>query len=378
MAATSTDALDLLDTASRKKIRSSCDNCSSSKVQCKKQTPKCHRCQRLGLQCIYGRSLRRGRPPAQNLARERLAASLDQPLLHSENDNSRTAWPDENSQSFPRPQNNTKEVISWNNHLNKGIWDIFPPVFSFGSPDPSIDPRNQKSPRGYSASIEATGQTLTTKAKSVICETPLDVGMLDVYQAFPSDEEPRSCVKTALQTLGSLYELEVTIPFDSVASRKIIESTRSSTQSLQRLCFCACPVCATDSGMPSVLAAIAAKTLSWYQILHQSENFASGYFFPPVEEFSLSAYQASKFTNISSSACENEPLFSPQSGEQSSMTQILLNEIDPFIRLCNGVTEKNYNGICNPQIFDKYSRDLMHAHSSLEANYGRSYIDQEE
>jgi hypothetical protein len=46
------------------KFRSSCDACSTSKVKCDQQRPRCLRCINLGVHCNYSPSRRIGKPPA--------------------------------------------------------------------------------------------------------------------------------------------------------------------------------------------------------------------------------------------------------------------------------------------------------------------------
>ena len=46
------------------KFRSSCDACSTSKVKCDQQRPRCLRCFNLGIHCNYSPSRRIGKPPA--------------------------------------------------------------------------------------------------------------------------------------------------------------------------------------------------------------------------------------------------------------------------------------------------------------------------
>ncbi len=46
------------------KFRSSCDACSTSKVKCDQQRPRCLRCINLGIHCNYSPSRRIGKPPA--------------------------------------------------------------------------------------------------------------------------------------------------------------------------------------------------------------------------------------------------------------------------------------------------------------------------
>ena len=47
-----------------RKLRMSCDACSSSKTKCDQSRPVCLRCQKTGLKCNYSVSQRKGKPPA--------------------------------------------------------------------------------------------------------------------------------------------------------------------------------------------------------------------------------------------------------------------------------------------------------------------------
>lgn len=49
-----------------RKIRMSCDACSSSKTKCDQTRPVCNRCQKYLLKCNYSVSQRRGKPPASS------------------------------------------------------------------------------------------------------------------------------------------------------------------------------------------------------------------------------------------------------------------------------------------------------------------------
>ncbi|KAG7065486.1 zinc finger transcription factor [Colletotrichum scovillei] len=47
----------------RRKVRKSCNACSSQKIRCGKQRPKCQRCETKGLECAYSMSMRTGERP---------------------------------------------------------------------------------------------------------------------------------------------------------------------------------------------------------------------------------------------------------------------------------------------------------------------------
>ncbi|KAF1934433.1 uncharacterized protein M421DRAFT_51167 [Didymella exigua CBS 183.55] len=44
------------------KVRQSCDTCQASKIRCGQERPRCHRCEKYNLDCVYSVSRRAGRP----------------------------------------------------------------------------------------------------------------------------------------------------------------------------------------------------------------------------------------------------------------------------------------------------------------------------
>lgn len=73
----------------QKKLRSSCDACSASKIKCDQERPSCLRCRNIEVKCNYSASRRMGKPPAPRdangmkstksrtaLARKEIEASL--------------------------------------------------------------------------------------------------------------------------------------------------------------------------------------------------------------------------------------------------------------------------------------------------------------
>ncbi|KAL9112837.1 MAG: hypothetical protein Q9227_002914 [Pyrenula ochraceoflavens] len=60
-------------------LRSSCDGCGTAKVKCDRGLPHCGRCLSLGVNCVYGVSRKKGKPPRGRL-RDLKRASSSQPL----------------------------------------------------------------------------------------------------------------------------------------------------------------------------------------------------------------------------------------------------------------------------------------------------------
>ncbi len=52
------------DRVRAQKLRMSCDACSNTKIKCDQNRPSCIRCQKVGLNCNYSVSQRKGKPPA--------------------------------------------------------------------------------------------------------------------------------------------------------------------------------------------------------------------------------------------------------------------------------------------------------------------------
>ncbi|KAJ5751809.1 Aflatoxin biosynthesis regulatory protein [Penicillium odoratum] len=66
------------------KLRSSCDQCGSSKVKCDKGQPECGRCISHGLPCAYGVSRKMGKPPR----RSSVSRSMSSPAAANESNGS--------------------------------------------------------------------------------------------------------------------------------------------------------------------------------------------------------------------------------------------------------------------------------------------------
>ncbi|KAE9378971.1 hypothetical protein N431DRAFT_433980 [Stipitochalara longipes BDJ] len=92
---------DPLPAAKSPKLRSSCEGCGNAKVKCDRGQPKCSRCVSLQLTCVYGISLKHGKPP-----RKRFISCVDAP------------------NSFPakkRAGGVTKAVQSCEHHMTMGL-----------------------------------------------------------------------------------------------------------------------------------------------------------------------------------------------------------------------------------------------------------------
>lgn len=59
----SEDAVQARHRKKEQKVRNSCNACSSQKIRCSKDRPKCHRCTIKGLSCVYSMSRRTGERP---------------------------------------------------------------------------------------------------------------------------------------------------------------------------------------------------------------------------------------------------------------------------------------------------------------------------
>ncbi|OHX01095.1 aflatoxin cluster transcription factor-related protein [Colletotrichum incanum] len=57
------DDLALAYNRKRRRVRKSCNACSSQKIRCGKQRPRCQRCELKGLECAYSMSMRTGERP---------------------------------------------------------------------------------------------------------------------------------------------------------------------------------------------------------------------------------------------------------------------------------------------------------------------------
>jgi hypothetical protein len=82
------DALSLADhSMMRKTLRRSCDTCSKSKLRCDLRTPRCSRCSKKAITCIYANE------PLSSLLTEVTVISSSEPPLHSKSPDVK-AFPD--------------------------------------------------------------------------------------------------------------------------------------------------------------------------------------------------------------------------------------------------------------------------------------------
>jgi hypothetical protein len=86
--------------------------------------------------------------------------------------------------------------VAWNNRLNKGIWDTFPSVNSFGPPDDAIDPvleatASARSMVGHK-STNPTNFHVTSIPSDYNFEDHADAGILDPIDHHSIQEDSLS------------------------------------------------------------------------------------------------------------------------------------------------------------------------------------------
>lgn len=320
------------------KLRSSCNNCAQSKVRCKKEHPKCYRCERLGLNCFYGRSRRRGKPPSKPVSTQQWPQSLGE----------RPSFPEGATEDLQMPwQLDTahlpadiaplreRERPDSNAFHSSGIWNIFPPF----------------SDLNFSDDTTAQESTAAFGNNEPTCETPTSDE--DMELANIGENTAACCMNTALFTLSSIYKLskdssetltshsssETTTSTLCASSDVIILSTRNATLTLARLLACTCCNCVNDSGMPFLLASIAAKILYWYQALYQWDicNPEPQKSSCVREERSSSSFITSgsqKQHEVSTTPLVIGTLYIPHATEKRMKAQMLLCELLPFAESC--------------------------------------------
>lgn len=128
------------------KFRSSCDACSTSKVKCDQQRPRCLRCINLGIHCNYSPSRRIGKPPAS-------ARKLTPRVIAS--------W--ENEQRIESPPKNERQLSSPSLIGDIQMQSTLMP--NQGLFDPSLDSHNFTSVNWQNDNFDAPSSGLSSTAE---------------------------------------------------------------------------------------------------------------------------------------------------------------------------------------------------------------------
>jgi hypothetical protein len=129
------------------KLKTSCNNCSSAKVRCEKDTdasvdsPTCQRCTQQNLECVYGVSQRKGKPfqPYPKSKPANVAQNVDngEGQQNPDNNNNPNCNPQRNNNKSNTT--NTDNTYPWPK-TGWNLSDVGPEIdFSFVSQNPSDD-----------------------------------------------------------------------------------------------------------------------------------------------------------------------------------------------------------------------------------------------
>lgn len=259
------------------KLRSTCDNCALSKVRCNKKKPVCQRCEAQDLECVYGRSQRRGKPRAiqhhsqqhHQQQRRPIEQQREQPL------HSPYGWcstdPFDVMNTFPDFRSTLPDAAMFD---PTSMWPEYSP------PYPGLDP---DSTTRASSSTDDVRTVVSEPAGKDASPMP-DVQLPDasVTLSFAALDKPctgDTCTSTVFCTLGTLCHMGAASvggrsqqrgdDNNSISSDLILQTNRMALQRLQQLLAADCGPCAQDANLGLLLCAAVSKILAWYRaVLH--------------------------------------------------------------------------------------------------------------
>ncbi|KAJ5729665.1 transcriptional regulator family: Fungal Specific TF [Penicillium malachiteum] len=353
---------------SRLEFRSSCDSCSSSKVRCTKEQPHCSRCVHNGLKCIYGRSLRRGKPPSSKpLTQVPFSFPLSQPSLSqptttranlplNKNTNYNYACPWSRSPMFPTNNSAIPNIEELPDELEgidsnevqacqatSEVTDREDLGLLYGTEQDCQDDYNNES------------ETLNEEEEESYMEN-------DGLAAPEKQDEP--CVVVACNTLSSLSQYVPPGCGNGPPGQQTSEShlaflmIRSATEKMNRLLDCKCVPCSHDPSILMVINAVLFKILTWYEFIYQADiqshinvpDFSQNdknFSLPRDFESNSSRYSPTSYSpNQSSRSGDSIPdssyriplkfdsLNLPQMTERRLKAQLMLCELQPLNQAC--------------------------------------------
>jgi hypothetical protein len=398
----------------REKFRAACDRCAASKVRCEKQQPKCYRCQQLRLDCVYGRSRRKGKPTSK------MAMSLEpQTQMSSKSpeaqaeDSQFQLWPlaDPYDAFADFPTRASRENTMPGEILNNDFWESYSPFSIMYSQENAQRPTSNSISEDHFMNSESAALLVsppTTTVSSASATTGPDTQRPDLVRVIVNDDPSSSCITSAFITLSSLYhlvrsnedsKLAADHSSNSAASAPpqpssdiILLSTRSATITLSRLLACTCAPCTKDPNLPFLLATIAAKVLSWYRALYNSEICPHRHSASPSPAEQRRAHSSSISSTSTTSRAPSTltedavctmPLtigafHLPRATETRMKAQLLLCELQPLGQACNalggrmriGEDNRSERAVC--EAFEGFLlRGVGELRRSLEAVCGR-------
>ncbi|KAK0640247.1 Aflatoxin biosynthesis regulatory protein [Lasiodiplodia hormozganensis] len=260
-------------TTSSEKLRSTCDNCALSKVRCNKKKPVCQRCEAQDLECVYGRSQRRGKPrAAQHHHHQQQQRQRDQPL------HSPYSWcstdPFDVMNTFPDLRTTLPDAAMFD---ATSMWPEYSP------PYPGLDLDSSSTDDVRTVNSEPAGKDVSPMPDVQPTTTTSNSSVLLSFAALDKPCTGDTCTSTVFCTLGTLCHMGAAsvggIPqrgdvVDStttcrISSDLILKTNRMAIQRLQQLLAGDCAACARDVNLGLLLCAAVSKIMEWYRaVLH--------------------------------------------------------------------------------------------------------------
>ncbi|KAE8150927.1 hypothetical protein BDV25DRAFT_129181 [Aspergillus avenaceus] len=270
---------------SPKRLRSTCDRCTTLKVRCDKKKPYCERCESTQHRCVYGPYRWKGRQPATH---DFASKTYGHP----------TELTKSAKVSKPSPQHTASTA-----QMSTGLWPVAHPnilsnyaLFSEMKALPvelhdEIDdfPAGLGGELGQSISPLPLGmesssgpdRTPSQETSNYMSSLPgsdtlsvLETSPSLSYMSSPESRTPDVacyCATLAFSTLHDMHHAEFAFRMENnsglLSRDHIFKMNRTAVQNLNQLLSQHCIVCLSDHSVLFLITAIGSKVLSWYQIL---------------------------------------------------------------------------------------------------------------
>ena len=120
----------LASAVSQEKLRSTCNQCTLSKVRCNKRKPTCQRCQTHNFRCVYDRSRRQGKPRSSQQQR-----SLDGPSTSYPAQSELCNWPNAYNNESMDPLAELTRLLPGDDMVDYSLWTDADAMLSSASSD---------------------------------------------------------------------------------------------------------------------------------------------------------------------------------------------------------------------------------------------------
>ncbi|KAJ5435518.1 hypothetical protein N7445_006403 [Penicillium cf. griseofulvum] len=281
-----------------RKLKGSCDVCSTSKLRCDKQKPSCRRCTNLGHPCTYSPARRAGRPHrVRQESSKRRNQDQNQRQIQSQSVQQCFGAPDRNARNSDLTES-TDFASQTESEMSCGI-DLLP--------------------RAYTISHHQGDQSRTTEIPSSPCNT--------WSTRIDSDTDEIDCVKAALSIIEQLERNKGQLFGTPTYGSGSLTATEACQQLLTIL-ICPC------SEHVDVALLVASGCISLLDVVHGSTGADYDQGSANVDK-STSYGICTDGTSVSLGSCEHDiPMWSrPQSSSHKLASDAQVEDLSKISRL---------------------------------------------